>query len=88
MRLKADRATAAGPRLVPGHAGPGGGLVAAGMCWPGCWPRAITEPGAPPHRAAARLAEGDLDVSVPVSGGAEMAALAAGFNAMAGACAS
>jgi PAS domain S-box-containing protein len=83
MRLKADRATAVARGSFLATLALALGLVAAGIALAWVLARAITEPVRGLTSAAARLAEGDLDVSVPVSGGAEVAALAAGFNTMA-----
>lgn len=83
MRLKAARATAVARRWFAATVALAGVLVAAGIALAWVLARTITEPVRRLTDAAARLAQGDLDVSVPVSGGAEMAALAGGFNAMA-----
>jgi signal transduction histidine kinase len=83
MRLKAAGATAVARRWFTATVAVAGALVAAGIALGWVLARAITEPVRRLTDAAARLAQGDLDVSVPVSGGSEMAALAAGFNTMA-----
>jgi len=83
MRLKADRATAVARRWFRATLALALALVGAGLVLAWVLARAITEPVLGLTQAAARLAEGDLDVSVPVTGAAEVAALAAGFNTMA-----
>jgi PAS domain S-box-containing protein len=83
MRLKADRATAVARGWFLATLALAGGLVAAGSALAWVLARTLTEPVLKLTRAAARLAEGDLEVSVPVSGGAEVASLATGFNTMA-----
>jgi signal transduction histidine kinase len=83
MRLKADRATLVARRWFLATVALAAALVAAGILLAWILSRSVAEPIRRLTGAAARLASGDLEVSVPVSGGSEVAALAAGFNAMA-----
>lgn len=84
MLLKADRATATARGWFRATLALGAGLVVAGIVLAWTLAASTTRPVRRLTEAAARLAAGDLDVAVPVGGGAEIAALAAGFNAMAG----
>jgi PAS domain S-box-containing protein len=83
MRLKAARAAVAFRGWFLTTLALALALVAAGAALAWTLARAMTRPIQDVTQAAARLARGELDVTVPVRGGDEVGALATGFNRMA-----